>query len=187
MVCVKTSAKWFALIVSCVRVLVCCLLLFVVQIFDKYGKVGKVTIIKDRHTRQSKGVAFVLFVDRSSAHRAICALHGKELFGRTLKVCIATDNGRTTEFIKRRDYKDKSRCYECGEFGHLSYKCPTNSLGDREEPLKKPKKEKKRKNDGKGDATSSERVEEAEEEEGEVDDFSLGDAIRFVVSFWKPA
>lgn len=25
-----------------------------------------------------------------------------------------------------QDYKDKSRCYECGEGGHLSYECPKN-------------------------------------------------------------
>lgn len=146
------------------------------QIFEKYGKVGKVTIVKDKHTRESKGVAFILFIDRSSAHRAIRALHAKELFGRTLKVCIATDNGRTTEFIKRRVYKDKSRCYECGEFGHLSYKCPMNALGDREEPLKKPKKE--RKKDVKGGVAGGRFGDEEEDEEEEVDDFSLGDAIR---------
>ena len=34
--------------------------------------------------------------------------------GRTLKASIAVDNGRAAEFIRRRTYKDKSRCYECG-------------------------------------------------------------------------
>ena len=94
--------------------LCCFFLLFVIcycalKIFEKYGKIGKVTILKDRHSRQSKGVAFVLFVDRNSAYSAIHATHGKELFGRTLKVCIAADNGRATEFIKRQTYKDKTR------------------------------------------------------------------------------
>ena len=78
--------------------------------------------MKDKVTRESKGVAFVLFVERASAHRAIQALNRKELFGRTLKVSIAVDNGRTKEFIKRKVYRDKSRCYECGETGHLSYR-----------------------------------------------------------------
>ena len=36
------------------------------------------------------------------------------MFGRTLKVSIAKDNGRAAEFIRRKEYKDKSRCYECG-------------------------------------------------------------------------
>ena len=133
------------------------------------------TILKDKITRESKGVAFVLFVERSAASRAIQALNRKELFGRTLQVSIATDNGRAKEFIKRKVYKDKSRCYECGESGHLSYRCPKNTLGDREKPLKKSKK----KASGQ-DIAEREEVEEEEEEEAE-EDFCLGDAIRSVV------
>jgi len=136
--------------------------------------VGKVTILKDRLTRESKGVAFVLFVDRAAAYRAIQALNRKELFGRTLKVCIATDNGRAREFIKRKVYKDKSRCYECGEDGHLSYNCPKNALGDREKPVKKPKKKKG------GRQVSREDEERVSEDEEDADDFTLSDAIRSV-------
>lgn len=36
------------------------------------------------------------------------------MFGRTLRCSIAKDNGRTPEFIRKKIYKDKSRCYECG-------------------------------------------------------------------------
>ena len=50
------------------------------------------------------------------------------------------DNGRSTEFIRRRDYPDKSRCYECGEEGHLSYQCIDNTLGPRTPPPKKVRK-----------------------------------------------
>lgn len=146
------------------------------QIFEKYGKVGKVTMMKDRVTRESKGVAFVLFIERNSAYRAIQALNRKELFGRTLKVCIAADNGRAKDFIKRKVYKDKSRCYECGDSGHLSYNCPKNQLGDREKPLKKPKR-KKSDSGAKGGAKGV--VEEEVWSEDEVEEeFGLGDAIR---------
>lgn len=131
------------------------------------------TILKDRVTRESKGVAFVLFVERSAAYRAVQALNRKDLFGRTLKVSIAADNGRAKEFIKRKVYKDKSRCYECGDSGHLSYKCPQNTLGDREAPVKKVKGKKAL--DGQ-DVGEREEVEQEEMEE----DFSLGDAIRSV-------
>lgn len=66
------------------------------------------------------------------------------MFGRTIKASIAKDNGRTTEFIRRREYPNKSRCYECGEFGHLSYKCEKNLLGNREPPPKKIRKRKRK-------------------------------------------
>ena len=69
----------------------------------------RVTIVKDKVSRESKGVAFVLYVDRTSAHKAVIALNRKELFGRTIKCSIARDNGRATEFIKRKIYKDKTR------------------------------------------------------------------------------
>ncbi|XP_057780120.1 U11/U12 small nuclear ribonucleoprotein 31 kDa protein-like [Salvia miltiorrhiza] len=103
-------------------------------IFSTFGKLAKVTVLKDRATRQSKGVAFVLFVRREDAARAAKEMDGKILNGRTLRASIAGDNGRATEFIKKKVYKDKSRCYECGEEGHLSYECPRNFLGPRELP-----------------------------------------------------
>jgi U11/U12 small nuclear ribonucleoprotein SNRNP31 len=30
---------------------------------------------------------------------------------------MAKDNGRAREFIKRKEYPDKTKCYECGEKG----------------------------------------------------------------------
>ncbi|KAF7702016.1 zinc finger CCHC-type and RNA-binding motif-containing protein 1 [Silurus meridionalis] len=114
------------------------------KLCTKYGKVVKVTIVKDKQTRKSKGVAFVLFLDRESAHNCSRSLNHKELFGRMVKASIAVDNGRAAEFIRRRNYTDKTKCYECGEDGHLSYACPKNLLGDREPPPKKEKKKKKK-------------------------------------------
>lgn len=58
------------------------------------------------------------------------------MFGRRLRASIAADNGRSAEFIRKRTYENKQRCYECGEAGHLSYKCPVNVLGEREQPAK---------------------------------------------------
>uniref|UniRef100_A0A667XW08 Zinc finger CCHC-type and RNA-binding motif-containing protein 1 n=2 Tax=Myripristis murdjan TaxID=586833 RepID=A0A667XW08_9TELE len=144
------------------------------KLFTKYGKVVKVTIVKDKDTRRSKGVAFVLFLDKESAHNCARSLNNKQLFGRTVKVSIAIDNGRAAEFIRRRNYTDKTKCYECGDVGHLSYACPKNMLGEREPPKKKEKKKKKM-------AQQPEQVEEEEsEEEGEDPALdSLSQAIAF--------
>ncbi|PSS05070.1 U11/U12 small nuclear ribonucleoprotein [Actinidia chinensis var. chinensis] len=136
-------------------------------IFSAFGKVAKVTVLKDRRTRQSRGVAFVLFVSRDDALAAVRGVHGKVLNSRNLTASIASDNGRASEFIRRKVYKDKSRCYECGESGHLSYECPRNQLGMRERP--QPSKRSRRGGDvdggGRGGGRKGEE-EKWEEEEG---------------------
>jgi U11/U12 small nuclear ribonucleoprotein SNRNP31 len=38
-----------------------------------------VTIVKDRETRQNKGVAFILFLEKDDAIRAIEAFNGREV------------------------------------------------------------------------------------------------------------
>ncbi|XP_049891830.1 zinc finger CCHC-type and RNA-binding motif-containing protein 1 [Epinephelus moara] len=146
------------------------------KLFTKYGKVVKVTIVKDKVTRQSKGVAFVLFLDRESAHNCARAVNNKQLFGRTVKASIAIDNGRATEFIRRRNYTDKTKCYECGDSGHLSYACPKNVLGEREPPKKKEKKKKKR-------AQQPEHVEEDEEESEEEGEDPTLDSLSQAIAF----
>jgi U11/U12 small nuclear ribonucleoprotein 31 kDa protein len=80
------------------------------------------------------------------------------MFGRAVKASLAKDNGKSSEYAKRKDYPDKSRCFECGSTdGHLSYKCPVNVLGDRElEPAQKRdrKRPKPGCNDGSGEDTA---------------------------------
>jgi U11/U12 small nuclear ribonucleoprotein 31 kDa protein len=105
------------------------------QLFSTFGRVARVTVVKDRVSRHSKGVAFILFISKHDAAKAVSAMHGKILNGRRITASIASDNGRAKEFIRRREYKDKSKCYECGESGHLSYDCPKNQLGPRERPV----------------------------------------------------
>ncbi|KAH7975669.1 hypothetical protein HPB52_004054 [Rhipicephalus sanguineus] len=68
-----------------------------------------VTVMKDKQTWKSKGVAFVLFVDPESASKCASALNNQPLMGRTLRASIAKYNGRAPEFIRRKEYKDKSR------------------------------------------------------------------------------
>ncbi|XP_058811753.1 zinc finger CCHC-type and RNA-binding motif-containing protein 1-like isoform X2 [Topomyia yanbarensis] len=105
------------------------------KIFERHGQIARVTILRDRSTRKSKGVAFILFTNPKEADQCCTAM-----FGRKLKASIAKDNGKGQEFAKRREYPDKSRCYECGEPGHTSYQCPRNVLGDKSPPRRKGKK-----------------------------------------------
>ncbi|XP_024402537.1 U11/U12 small nuclear ribonucleoprotein 31 kDa protein isoform X2 [Physcomitrium patens] len=141
-------------------------------IFSTFGKIGKVTIVKDKQTRESKGVAFILYASRDDAHAAVKTMNGKILNKRTLKVSIAEDNGRAKEFIRRREYKDKSRCYECGEGGHLSYECPKNLLGSRERPVAKRKRGEQTRHDGDSRRDLNESDEEVDETQFEDDDWA---------------
>ncbi|GAB2286875.1 U11/U12 small nuclear ribonucleoprotein 31 kDa protein [Dionaea muscipula] len=141
-------------------------------IFSTFGKVARVTVLKDRVSRRSRGVAFVLFVSRDDAVSAARQMNGKILNGRTLTASIAADNGRASEFIRRRVYKDKSRCYECGEGGHLSYECPRNQLGPRERPVAK-----------KGRRESGGRR-KGKEEDDEEEDRDSGGGDAFEVDNW---
>ncbi|CAL5196634.1 unnamed protein product [Lathyrus oleraceus] len=101
-------------------------------LFSTFGRIVRVTVLKDRHTRLSRGVAFVQFVSRNDAQRAVEEMNKKILNGRTLTASIAADNGRAPEFIRKRVYNTETTlCYECGGHGHLSYECPKNQLGPR--------------------------------------------------------
>lgn len=90
------------------------------------------------------------------------------------------DNGRSAEFIRRKDYPDKSRCYECGEEGHLSYECARNTLGRRTPPPKKIKSKKKRKhNDDDDDKHDSDVPDyfDSENSEDETLSFAIKEAV----------
>ncbi|XP_004516521.2 U11/U12 small nuclear ribonucleoprotein 31 kDa protein [Cicer arietinum] len=111
-------------------------------LFSTFGKIARVTVLKDRHTRLSRGVAFIQFVSRHDAQRAVTEMNKKILNGRTITASIAADNGRAPEFIRKRVYNTETAlCFECGEHGHLSYECPRNQLGSRSRPQpKKPRR-----------------------------------------------
>jgi RNA recognition motif-containing protein len=54
--------------------------------FSAFGQVDRVQIVKDRETGQSRGFGFVEMANPAEADRAIAALHGTDLAGRTLTV-----------------------------------------------------------------------------------------------------
>ncbi|MBZ5572786.1 MAG: RNA-binding protein [Acidobacteriia bacterium] len=54
--------------------------------FQAHGEVEKVSIVTDRDTGRARGFAFVEMTDAGEAEKAIAALNGTELGGRTLKI-----------------------------------------------------------------------------------------------------
>jgi len=56
------------------------------ELFEQYGSVTSVKIIVDKVTRQNKGFGFVEMPDDEEANKAIAALHGFEVMGRTIVV-----------------------------------------------------------------------------------------------------
>lgn len=65
-------------------------------LFEPYGAVESVSVVTDRDTGRSRGFGFVEMTDRGQAEKAIEAMNGKELGGRTLNINEArpkTDGG----------------------------------------------------------------------------------------------
>jgi cold-inducible RNA-binding protein len=62
-------------------------------LFETHGKVDRVSIVTDRDTGRPRGFAFVEMSDSSEADRAIAALNGTDLGGRTLNINEARPKG----------------------------------------------------------------------------------------------
>lgn len=63
------------------------------SLFEAYGAVERVSIMTDRDTGQPKGFGFVDMTDDGEAVKAIAALNGKDVEGRTLTVNEARPKG----------------------------------------------------------------------------------------------
>ncbi len=59
------------------------------EIFSQSGEVVSATVVTDRDTGQSRGFAFVEMATTEEANKAVQALNGKDLDGRSLKVEIS--------------------------------------------------------------------------------------------------
>ena len=72
------------------------------RMFAVHGRVEWANVIRDRATRRSKGFGFVKMPDDAAAGRAIAALHGTLLGGRTITVGVANtkETGLASSIIK---------------------------------------------------------------------------------------
>jgi len=56
------------------------------QLFEPYGQVDRVSIMTDRDTGRSRGFGFVEMASAEEGEKAIAALNGQEIGGRTLNI-----------------------------------------------------------------------------------------------------
>ena len=56
------------------------------QLFAQYGNVDRVALMTDRDTGRSRGFAFVEMANTADGEKAIAALNGTQLGGRTINV-----------------------------------------------------------------------------------------------------
>jgi RNA recognition motif-containing protein len=63
-------------------------------VFGQHGLVADCIVMRDRNTRMSRGFGFVTMADRKDGARAVAALHGTELMGRSLVINVATSRAR---------------------------------------------------------------------------------------------
>jgi RNA recognition motif-containing protein len=59
--------------------------------FEQHGPVADAVVMQDRSTGKSRGFGFVTMANRKDAARAIAALDGAQLDGRSLVVKVATE------------------------------------------------------------------------------------------------
>ena len=63
------------------------------SLFETHRTVGQVKIVTDRDTGQPRGFGFVEMTNEAEAQKAIDALNGRDLDGKTLNVNEARPNG----------------------------------------------------------------------------------------------
>ena len=64
------------------------------EMFESYGVIQDITLIRDRETGRSKGFCFVTFEDPASAESAL-QKNGEEMGGRALRINFAREKEDT--------------------------------------------------------------------------------------------
>jgi RNA recognition motif-containing protein len=68
------------------------------EAFQTFGEISRASVVKDQYSGESRGFGFVEMPNKDEAQKAIVALNGSDLKGRTLTVNEArprTDRPRT--------------------------------------------------------------------------------------------
>jgi RNA recognition motif-containing protein len=77
------------------------------DLFAEYGEIASVKLVTERETGRSKGYGFVEMTDEEAGKKAIEALNGAEIDGRTIAVSEARP--RSEEAPRRNNYGGGNR------------------------------------------------------------------------------
>ncbi|KAM4049645.1 putative RNA-binding protein 23 isoform 1-T4 [Anomaloglossus baeobatrachus] len=89
-------------------------------IFEPFGKIENIQLLRELDTGRSKGYGFITFVNSECAHRALDQLNGFELAGRSMKVGHVTDRGDASNDVSFLDNDDlERRGIDLGATGRL--------------------------------------------------------------------
>jgi RNA recognition motif-containing protein len=67
------------------------------QLFESFGEVTSVKIIKDRETGRSRGFGFVEMSSSEQANKAMSSLNNKEVEGRAISISVAREKEARTQ------------------------------------------------------------------------------------------
>ena len=73
------------------------------EAFAPHGEITEAIVITDRDSGRSRGFGFVTFADDDAAEKAIAALNGTDLDGRTIRVDVAQAKERGRDGGGSRD------------------------------------------------------------------------------------
>ncbi|PIO27346.1 hypothetical protein AB205_0159800, partial [Aquarana catesbeiana] len=89
-------------------------------IFEPFGKIENIQLLREPDTGRSKGYGFITFSDAECARRALDQLNGFELAGRPMKVGHVTDRGDGSTDVSFLDNDDLERSgIDLGATGRL--------------------------------------------------------------------
>ncbi|MGN8069641.1 RNA-binding protein [Mucilaginibacter sp. SG564] len=82
-----------------------------VKIFNSYGTVNTIKIVRDKKTRKCKGYAFLEMTDQAGADRAIEGLDGTPMGDRILSVKQAADKPAAKPPMQQRSFRPQHSNY----------------------------------------------------------------------------
>jgi len=85
------------------------------EVFMPFGKISNCRVVRDCYTLESKGYAFVSFVNKSDAENAINSMNGKMLNGRVIRTNWSSRNSQSKPLMKNNDYQTGSFEELCSE------------------------------------------------------------------------